>query len=217
MDESPDPEEPSPTDLVESALIEVHHLTNLTGLDEAKMARRRLVDAQSAARSAKTRDLLLEASEYLELARMERRDAAAGFEEAGQYAQEAALRLGDEDAVPVEEPVGEMLLADPERGRRTLAEFHREESVGSYARLRHDTGLELAFARIRSEADDGVIDDPHAVTDDDEDAPESVEAALSAASLEVDIERAIQNASQSRADSEFQFLSADQLAAVDSE
>jgi hypothetical protein len=108
LDESADPEEPAPTDLVESAVIEVHHLANLTGLDEARMARRRLVDAQRAARSAKTRDLLLEASEYLELARMERRDAAAGFDEAGPLGRPAGTRHRP----------GTCVRPDPERGGR---------------------------------------------------------------------------------------------------
>ena len=67
----------TPGRFIEDALIEAHHLANLTGLDEAKLARKRLVSAQSATREAKVRDLLHDAIEFLELARMERRDAMA--------------------------------------------------------------------------------------------------------------------------------------------
>ncbi len=217
-----DDEQPSPQKFIEAALFEAHHLANLTGLDEAELARRRLVNAQSASRRTKTRDLLADACEYLELAGLERRDAAAGFAKARRYARNAEVELRHESPTVAEKSVLELLHAESPRDRRSLTELRREATVQSYERLRQDTALELAFSEIRSQAGDGVIDDPHAVEDEepalgtaDPDRTGSVEEALRLASLEVDIRRALQGGREAGADSEFQFLSSEQLVSGD--
>lgn len=221
MGESSGDERPSPQESIENALIETHHLANLTGLDEAELARRRLVNAQSATRQSKTRDLLADACEYLELARLERRDAAAGFAAARRYARNAQLILRPETQPPVDGSIAELLATDLSDERRSLEDLRREAAVGSYDGLKRDTALELAFAEIRSQASDGVIENPNAFDDGDggpatnSDGPDSrldVETALKMASLEVDIRRALQKTRGAR-ESEFKFVTSDQLVA----
>ncbi|PSP80264.1 hypothetical protein BRC81_03510 [Halobacteriales archaeon QS_1_68_20] len=213
-----DDDQPSPQEFIEAALFEAHHLANLTNLDEAELARQRLVNAQSATRRTKVRDLLADACEYLELAGQARRDAAAGFAKARRYARNAEVELRHESPPAAERSVAELLRADSPRERRSLRELRREATVPSYERLRQDTALELAFAEIRSQATDGVIENPHVVDEeravlDPHDQPTSgnVEEALQMASLEVEIRQSLQNGGETDADSEFQFLSSDQL------
>lgn len=249
MSDASGDERPSPSEFIEEALIEAHHLANLTGLDEAKLARRRLVNAQSATRRTKTRDLLADACEYLELARLERRDAAAGFAKARRYARNAQIGLRHERRAAVERSVAELLAADLPSERRTLQDFRREQAVTSYDVLKRDTALEVTFAEIRSQATDGVIENPNAFDGDDltdgEDHDRSnghdgtngnsqasangndheepraegvdlkmnAERAIELASLEVDIRRALQKTRGAYRDSEFEFVSNDDLVA----
>lgn len=234
MGESSGDDRPSPREFIENALIEAHHLANLTGLDEAELARRRLVNAQSATRKTKTRDLLADACEYLELARLERHDAAAGFAKARRYARNAQLSIAPDTPPAVDRSVVELLEADLSTDRRSLEDLRQEVAVGSYDGLKRDTALELAFAEIRSQARNGVIENPHAVDDDSgdgvpssngeshdsagevHDQPLDVEDAIRMASLEVDIRRALQKTRAAHRDSEFQFVTSDQLVAEES-
>jgi len=140
-----------PAGHIEDALIEAHHLANLTGLDEAKLARKHLVNAQSATATARRRDLLRAASEYLELARVERRDTAAGFAEAQRLALRAEEALGEE-APPPKRPVGELLAEEPEPRRprrRSLVELREEAAVNSFEQLRYDVLLDDLFESVR--------------------------------------------------------------------
>jgi len=139
---------------VERALIETHHLANLTGLDEAERARRSLVNAQSAERVAKERDLLRQAAEYLELARIDRRDAASGFAEAQRLAMRAETALGEEGAL-LERPLTELFDGGPERPRQqreSLVELREQAAVGSFEQLRYDVLLDELFSTVRAEA-----------------------------------------------------------------
>lgn len=140
-----------PTGNVEAALIEAHHLANLTGLDEAKLARRHLVNAQSATGTARRRDLLRQAAEYLELARVERRDTAAGFAEARRLAVRAEEALGEGDQ-PLERSVEELLgeAPDPRQPRqRSLVDLREEAAVNSFEQLRYDVLLDDLFESVR--------------------------------------------------------------------
>lgn len=146
-------ESPDPASFVEQALIETHHLANLTGIEEAKLARRRLVDAQSATRETKTRDLLQEAIEYLELARMERRDAAKGFEKARMLTIRAETEMGGEGHV---QNFSIDRLFEPSRwstGRDTLADLREEAAVNSYEMLRYEMAMEQLFDELRGGLD----------------------------------------------------------------
>lgn len=242
MGESSGDERPSPREFIEDALIEAHHLANLTGLDEAELARRRLVNAQSATRRAKTRDLLADACEYLELARLERADAAAGFAKARRYARNAQLTLRPEISPLVDGSVAELLAADFPSETSTLEDLRQDAAVSSYDGLKRDTALELAFAEIRSQASDGVIEHPNAVEEtstgersepatngvdadpvtngertgsvgDGSDAHLDAEDAIRMASLEVEIRRALQRTRAAHRESEFQFLTSEQIVA----
>ena len=243
---------------IEQALIETHHLANISDLPEAELARRRLVAAQSADRLTRTRDYLADASQFLELARLARRDCAAGFAEARDLVSMAEAALSFERPVPLsDDPV--TLFRDGSDSRRTLEELQRETAVNSFERLKYDVAIEDAFEEIRRQATKAG-DDPsrhvHAdpVTGDwpdsepkngadseaevaDEEAPREgvfsgkehatseepesqpvtgeigVEEALRLASLEVDIQRSLMrtSASTAEADSEFQFVSTDEL------
>lgn len=55
-------------DLIEEALFEVHHLTNLTGSSHADRARDYLLRAQSATDPQKKRHFLVEAGQRLDVA-----------------------------------------------------------------------------------------------------------------------------------------------------
>lgn len=134
---------------LEAALFEAHHLANLTGMDLARLARRRLVSAQSAEGRAGTRDHLQDAIEYLELARLERRDTAAGFARARSLATEADAALGAERP-PVRHSLDRLLEPAPPAGPAVdLVARRREAAVTSFEQLRHDVALEEAFSELR--------------------------------------------------------------------
>lgn len=209
---------------IEAALIETHHLANLSGLREAELARKRLVEAQSAAGRRRTRDLLVDAREYLELARLQRRDCAPGFTEARDLAAAAEAALGHERPLPSRLPAG-LFRPSPRRGR-SLAALRREAAVSSYEQLRYDLALEEVFAEIRrqvraetdeagagarAEAGTGGTGGAEETGPDADGRDLAPEEALRLAGLEVDIERAVMNARPAEAD--FEFLSPDQLVA----
>jgi hypothetical protein len=138
---------------VEDALVEAHHLANLTDLETAKLARRSLVNAQSASRTAKRRDLLRQAAEYLELARLERRDTAAGFAEAQRLTTRAESSLREEGAL-LERPLAGLLddgATRPRAHRRSLTELREEAAVGSFEQLRYDVLLDDLFDAVRED------------------------------------------------------------------
>lgn len=190
---------------LDEALMETHHLANLSGLDEARQARRRLVEAQSASSVARTRDRLDQAIEYLELARMERRDTAAGFVQARELVAYAEAGLQTERPVPLTSSPTELVRSAPEREpRRTLEELLAEARVNSFDQLRYDVALDATFDQLRREvADDPERPDPADRGDLDP------EAALELASLEMDIERSLQGPAD---DSAFEFVDDDELA-----
>lgn len=185
-----------PSSFIEKALIEAHHLANLTGTEEAKLARRRLVDAQSASRETKTRDLLQEAVEYLELARMDRRDAAKGFEKARLHAIRAETALSGEGHVR-NWSIDRLFEPSEWSDRETLADLREEESVDSYEQLRYEMAMERLFEELRG-------GDPE---ESEEDPPDdlSVEEALLLANRELADESA------RRDDGGFEFLERDAL------
>ena len=254
---------------IEQALIETHHLANISNLPEAELARQRLVAAQSADSLTRTRDHLADASEFLELARLARRDCAAGFAQARDLVAMAEAALRFERPVPLAADPATLLRDGPKsRRRRTLQELRRETAVSSFEQLKYDVALEEAFEEIRCRVIDADGDpfphlpadpvtgsraDPAAGNGDDQaagngDDPASeatgeevtaemgsdgqsppdteatmsqpvsreigVEEALRLASLEVDIQRSLMRASASAAgaDSEFQFVSTEELA-----
>lgn len=190
---------------IEAALIETHHLANISGLNEAKLARRRLVEAQTASKATRAHDRLDRAVEYLELARLERRDCAAGFVEARELIETAIAGLGTTGRGPVRRSPAE-LLAERET-RKSLQELRREVASGSFEQLRHEVLLDETFGHLRREA----------ATDGDGGSPEpepdpsdlDVERALALASREMEIAESVQNARS--ADSEFEFVSRDSL------
>ncbi|MEF8773473.1 MAG: hypothetical protein V5A23_00480 [Halobacteriales archaeon] len=141
---------------IERALIEAHHLANLTGTEEARLARHRLVDAQSAAKETTTRDMLQEAVEYLELARLDRRDAAKGFERARSLAVRAETALSDD--VGLRNRSIDRLFDRPRRstGRRSLEDIRSESAVSSYEQLRSEMALERLLAELREDKDANV-------------------------------------------------------------
>ena len=253
---------------IERALIETHHLANISDLPEAELARRRLVAAQSADSLTRTRDHLEDASEFLELARLARRDCAHGFTEAHDLVARAEAALRFERPVPLSNDPVSLFRGGPDP-RPTLEELEREAAVHSFEQLKHDVALEEAFDEIRRQAtdaddvsdhvpadpvtgdridtaaEDGAEDGTDPAAEDGADAaqeepeegaktashseehpapegPDSrlpagevgVEEALRLASLEVDIQRSLMKASASTAgaDSEFQFVSTDELA-----
>ena len=238
---------------IERALIETHHLANISDLPEAELARRRLVEAQSADSLTRTRDHLEDASEFLELARLARRDCAAGFTEAHDLVARAEAALRFERPIPLSnDPIS--LFRNGRDSRPTLEDLEREAAVNSFEQLKHDVALEEAFDEIRRQAT-GVDDASHVpadpVTGDRIDTPAGdgadtaardgpdpdpkefgsqpesgsqpapgevgVEEALRLASLEVDIQRSLmrKSASEVEADSEFQFVSTEELASRD--
>lgn len=168
--------------------METHHLANLSGLDEARMARRRLVEAQSATSIERTRDLLGQAVEYLELARLERRDTAAGFVQARELVTYAEAGLRRERPLPLTGSPLELVNTslEPER-RRTLQELRSEAAVNSFQQLRYDVNLEGSFRELRRKLKAGEVE--HKPADDGE---LDVDTALELASLEMDIERSLQ-------------------------
>lgn len=142
-----------PTGFLQDALMEVHHLANLTNAEEALQARRRLVDAQSATRTTKKRDRLQEAIEYLELARLERRDAAKGFEKARMLAIRAETALSGEGHV---QNFNIDRLFEPSRwssDRETLADLREQAEVESLDQLRYELALEQLFAELKGEVE----------------------------------------------------------------
>jgi hypothetical protein len=176
-----DEDSADPSSFVERALIETHHLANLTGTEEAKQARRRLVDAQSASRVTKTRDLLREAVEYLELARMDRRDAAKGFEKARMLAIRAETALGGEGRI---QNRSIDRLFEPSKwstDRETLLDLAEHEAVDSYEQLKYEMAMEGVFEELRGEVDDAELP-----FEDEPPRPDlSAEAALSLAAEEL--------------------------------
>lgn len=202
---------PGVGEALDEALLETHHLANLSGLDEAQQARRRLVEAQSASSVERTRDRLEQAIEYLELARMERRDTAAGFVQARELVAYAEAGLTRERPVPMTGSPVELVRSAPERERRkNLQELRAEAAVSSYQQLRYDVRLEDTFRTLHREVNEGEIE--HVPADDPELDPE---AALELASLEMDIERSLQGTDEDRAESEFEFVEDDELASAD--
>lgn len=199
---------------VEDALIATHHLANISGLREAKLARHRLVEAQSASDLRTTRDRLEDAGEYLELARLERRDCADGFREARDTVARAEAALRFERPVPMRGSPESLVGPEPRR-RRSLEDLRRETAVNSFEQLRYDVAIEEAFAELRRQARGADRRPEDAPAEDGAPADVGVEEALRLASLEVDIERALLQAPDSPADTEFRFLSPDQLATRD--
>lgn len=220
---------------IERALIETHHLANISGLEEADRARQRLVEAQSAGSLRRTRDHLADAREYLELARLARRDCAAGFAKARDLTARAEAALRFERPVPSSNDPAALLpdgSASRSRPRRSLAELRREAAVNSFEQLRYDVALEEAFAELArraragaghsNAADDGAnaADDEANATDDgaarqfEDPGDLDAEEALRLASLEVDIERSLLG-SEADAETGFRFLSSDQVASRD--
>lgn len=196
---------PGVAEALDEALMETHHLANISGLDEARLARRRLVEAQSATSVHRTRDRLEQAIEYLELARLERRDTAAGFVQARELVAYAEAGLRAERPAPLDRSPLDLLrrTSEPE-SRETLAELRADAAVGSFEQLRHDVQLEDTFRELQRQVNDGEFD--HEPADDGDLDPE---AALSLASLEMDIERSLQDAGD---DSEFEFVEDGELA-----
>lgn len=197
---------------VEDALIETHHLANISGLREAKLARHRLVEAQSASDLHTTRDRLEDASEYLELARLARRDCADGFREARDSVARAEAALHFERPVPMTGSP-ESLVGPTPRRRRSLEDLRRESAADSFEQLRYDVALEEAFAELRRQA--RGADGNSGATDHGTPADLGAEEALRLASLEVDIERALLRSPATPAESEFRFVSTDQLSSRD--
>lgn len=199
---------PGVGEALDEALMETHHLANLSDLHEARLARRRLVEAQSATSVELTRDRLEQAIEYLELARLERRDTAAGFVQARELVSYAQAGLRRERPVPLTGSPLELVQSEPEREtRRTLQELRADTAVNSFEQLRYDVELEDTFRELQRQVTTGEID--HESADDGDLDPE---AALRLASLEMDIERSLQRSGD---DSEFEFVADDDLAAPD--
>jgi len=196
---------PGVGEALDEALMETHHLANLSGLDEAELARRRLIEAQSATSVERTRDRLDQAIEYLELARLERRDTASGFVQARELVAHAQAGLRREQPVPLTGSPLELVRAkrEPEH-RRTLRELRADAAVSSWEQLQYDVKLEGAFRELQRMVDRGELD--HEPADDGEFDPES---ALELASLEMDIERALQRSGEA---TEFEFVDSGDLA-----
>lgn len=202
-----------PGRFIERALIESHHLANLTGLDEAKLARKRLVSAQSATSEAKVRDLLHDAIEFLELARMERRDAAAGFAKAKRYAIYAESELSHEDHVQsfsVERLFDDTLVHSTHR--QSLEDLRMESRVGSYEELTYEMALEESFQDLRREvvgADGDGAGRPY----DEEPEELTIEEALRLANVELTLER--QNQQPLEREGGFDFLTDEKLVSAE--
>lgn len=196
---------PGVGDALDEALMETHHLANLSGLDEAQLARRRLLEAQSATSVERTRDRLEQAIEYLELARLERRDTAAGFVQARELVAYAEAGLRSERPVPLTGSPEELVRSerDPEP-RQTLQDLRSEVAVNSYEQLRYDVNLDDTFQELHRQLNDDEIE--HEPADDGE---LDVDDALEMASLEMDIERSLQGEER---DSEFEFVDDEELA-----
>lgn len=194
---------------IEDALIEAHHLANLTGLDEAKLARKRLVSAQSATRESKVRDLLHDAIEFLELARMERRDAADGFAKAKRFAIYAESELSHEDHVQnfsVERLFDENLSLSTHR--QSLEELRDEAEVGSYEELLYEMALEESFEDLRKEIE-GRDGDGAGKPYNEEMEEITIEEALRLANVELTLER--QNQQPLEREGGFDFLTDEKL------
>jgi hypothetical protein len=196
---------------LDEALMETHHLANISGLDEAQLARRRLVEAQSASSVSRTRDRLRQAIEYLELAKLERRDTAAGFVQARELVAYAESGLQREQPVPLTGSPAELVRSaevDREPNHRgTLQDLRAERAVSSFDQLRYDVKLDDTFRELEQLINEGELD--HEPADDGE---LDVEAALDLASLEMDIERSIQRPEHG---SEFEFVDSDDLESAD--
>lgn len=198
---------PGVGEALDEALMETHHLANLSGIDEARLARRRLVEAQSATSVPRTRDRLEQAIEYLELARLERRDTAAGFVQARELVAYAEAGLRDERPVLLEGSPVELVRSEPESDtRRTLRELRADAAVNSFEQLQHDVKLEDTFRKLQRQVNRGELD--HEPADDGDLDPD---AALELADLEMDIERSLQGPGD---DTEFEFVENDQLAST---
>lgn len=195
---------PGVKEALDEALMETHHLANLSNLDEARLARRRLVEAQSASSVERTRDRLEQAIEYLELARLERRDTAAGFVQARELVSYAEAGLRRERPVPLTGSPLELVQSEPEPERRqTLQELRAEAAVNSFDQLQYDVELQDTFDEMYRQVNAGEID--HEPADDGDLDPD---AALELASLEMDIERTIQRPDD---DSAFEFVEGEEL------
>jgi hypothetical protein len=196
---------------LDEALMETHHLANISGLDEARLARRRLVEAQSASSVSRTRDLLAQAIEYLELAKLERRDTAAGFVQARELVAYAESGLQREQPIPLTgSPADLVRSAEVDREpdhRGTLQDLRAERAVNSFEQLRYDVELDDTFQELERLINEGELD--HEPADDGD---LDVEAALELASLEMDIERSIQRPEHG---SEFEFVDSDDLESAD--
>lgn len=228
-----------PEDAIQGALMEVHHLANLTGTDEAELARQRLVSAQSASRPSRTLDLLGEAQEYLQLARLQRRDTAAGFAEAEAYVVDAAAALREE-APPVQGSVAEVVSGPSDHARRrSLLDMRDEAAVDSFDDLRSEVVVDELFRAVRRsvraetaerEGDEDGGDDANdggdAAEDTDEGAADPAAPATDADREERDVtaaealrlataELAVKRTTGDAGDSEFQFLTPDQLVEVE--
>lgn len=198
---------PGVEEALDEALMETHHLANLSGLDAARQARRRLVEAQSASSVARTRDRLEAAIEYLELARLERRDTAAGFVQARELVAYAEAGLQAEQPVPLRGEVAELVRSEPEREPpRSLEELRAEAAVSSYEQLRIEVTLDQTFRQLYRDVDADLGRDGPAGDLDPE-------TALAVAGLEMDIERSLQGPDDVATD--FEFLDAEDLTAAE--